>query len=228
MNYKLLLLGLFVVSMILMAYVRTGKKKRIIFFGDSITELGVKPGGYITLIDAIIKENGLQENYSLSGSGISANKVYDLYLRLEEDVLSKSPDMVVIYIGVNDVWHKRLLGTGTDKDKFEKFYKAIIRKLEAGNIKTILCTPAVIGEKKDGDNAMDADLNIFSDVVRKLSKEFQLPLVDLRKAFMEYNATNNINNAEKGILTYDGVHLSDKGNELVAKEMWKVISALSK
>jgi lysophospholipase L1-like esterase len=56
--------------------------------------------------------------------------VYDLYLRLEEDVLKKRPDVVVIWIGVNDVWHKTILGTGTDADKFEKFYTAIINKLK--------------------------------------------------------------------------------------------------
>jgi lysophospholipase L1-like esterase len=223
MNYKLLLLALFIISLVMMAYVRTNKKKKLIFFGDSITELGVKPGGYITLVDSIIKENGLQENYSVSGSGISGNKVYDLYLRLEEDVLSASPNIVVLYVGVNDVWHKKLLGTGTDKDKFEKFYSAIIRKLQAGDVKAILCTPAVIGEKKNGDNAMDAELNSYSEVIRKLAKEYHLPLCDLRTSFMNYNATHNTENAEKGILTYDGVHLSAKGNELVAEEMWKVL-----
>jgi lysophospholipase L1-like esterase len=48
-------------------------------------------------------------------------------------VLSKNPDIVVIYIGVNDVWHKRSTGTGTDADKFEKFYKALIAKIQAKN-----------------------------------------------------------------------------------------------
>jgi lysophospholipase L1-like esterase len=37
---------------------------------------------------------------------------------MEEDVLEKMPDVVVIYIGVNDIWHKTLLRTGTDADKF--------------------------------------------------------------------------------------------------------------
>ena len=64
---------------------------------------------------------------------------------MDEDVLAKSPNAVVIWIGVNDVWHKKLLGTGTDADKFEKFYTAIIKKLRERNISVFLCTPAVIG-----------------------------------------------------------------------------------
>ena len=59
---------------------------------------------------------------------------------MENDVLSKKPDVVVIYIGVNDVWHKSSSGTGTDADKFVKFYQAIIDKLKAQNAKIILCT----------------------------------------------------------------------------------------
>src|SRR5690349_10506254 len=99
------------------------KKTRVVFFGDSITELGVKNDkytGYILRMDSMLKADKKDNQYELIGSGISGNKVYDLYLRMEEDVLSKNPDVVVIYVGVNDVWHKTLLGTGTDPDKFEK------------------------------------------------------------------------------------------------------------
>src|SRR4029079_11980015 len=124
------------------------KKTRVVFFGDSITEQGAKPGGYITRIDSLCKLENKSDQFEFIGAGISGNKVYDLYLRMDDDVLSKNPDIVVIYIGVNDVWHKRLQGTGTDPDRFERFYNAILKKLKDRNIKAILCTPATIGEKK--------------------------------------------------------------------------------
>src|SRR6185437_5340727 len=79
------------------------KKIKLIFFGDSITQMGVQPQGYVTLADSILNSNG--GNYDVIGAGIGGNKVYDLYLRMDEDVLSKSPDIVVIWVGVNDVWH---------------------------------------------------------------------------------------------------------------------------
>ena len=202
------------------------KKKRIIFFGDSITEAAVKPGGYIAKMDSMIAlQPDQKELYEFVGAGVSGNKVYDLYLRMDEDVLSKKPDVVVIYIGVNDVWHKRNSGTGTDADKFEKFYNAILKKLEVNNIKTILCTPAVIGEKTDFSNEQDGDLNKYSNIIRGIAAKNNLPLVDLRKAFLDYNLKNNPANKESGILTTDRVHLNAKGNQLVADEMWKVIQA---
>ena len=52
-----------------------------------------------------------------------------------------------------------------------------------------------------------------------------LPLVDLRKAFLDYNLKNNSENKESGILTGDRVHLNEKGNQVVAEEMWKVIGS---
>ena len=205
------------------------KKTKVIFFGDSITELGVKKDkyvGYIVRMDSMLKAGKKDDQYELIGSGISANKDYDLYLRLDEDVLGKNPDIVVIYVGVNDVWHKTLLGTGTDPDKFEKFYNAILRKMKERNIKAILCTPAVVGEKTDMSNPLDGDLNRYSNIIRDIAKKNDLPLVDLRQKFLDYNNANNPENKEKDILTYDRVHLNAKGNQLVADAMWKAIKEI--
>ena len=140
--------------------------------------------------------------------------------------LSKNPDVVIIYVGVNDVWHKRSYGTGTDADKFEKFYTALITKLKARNIKIALCTPAAIGERTDFSNELDGDLNNYSNIIRGLASRNNVPLIDLRNAFLEYNKKNNAENKESGILTSDRVHLNEKGNQLVAEEMWKIIKSL--
>lgn len=199
------------------------KKTKILFFGDSITQAGVNKGGYIDRINTYLKDKSLDRKYELIGAGIGGNKVYDLYLRMENDVLAKKPDVVVIYIGINDVWHKTS-GVGTDIKKYETFYVAIIKKLQAKKIKVALGTPTVIGEKKDNGNAQDADLNAYSDVVRRLATTYNCPLVDLRKAFLDYEQANNSSNKESGILTTDRVHLNDLGNQLVADEMIKGLS----
>ena len=221
MTNKLIWLGAFILLLIMASFV-SDKKKKVVFFGDSITQAGVSPKGYITVMDNMLKQQGIN-NYELIGAGIGGNKVYDLYLRMEEDVLSKSPDVVVIYVGVNDVWHKSMFGTGTDADKFEKFYRAIIKKLQAANAKVVLVTPAAIGEKTDFSNSQDGELNKFCNIIRNIAKDLQLPLVDLRQQLLDYNKEHNPQNLDKGILTVDGVHLSDTGNEFVAKAMWEKI-----
>ena len=200
------------------------QKKRVIFLGDSITEAGVKPGGYITVLGDLMKQRGMDNNFELQGAGIGGNKIYDLYLRADDDVISKKPDVVVIWVGVNDVWHKSMYGTGTDQDKFEKFYNALIKKLRAANADVIICTPAAIGEKTDFTNSQDGDLNQYSQIIRGIAQKNNCSLVDLRKVFLDYNLSNNKNNIPQGILTTDGVHLNEKGNAVVAEEMMKALN----
>lgn len=200
------------------------QKKRVIFFGDSITEAGVNPGGYIALLGDLVKQKGLENNFELQGAGIGGNKIYDLYLRVDDDVIAKKPDVVVIWVGVNDVWHKSMYGTGTDQDKFEKFYNGLIKKLKAANADVVICTPATIGEKTDFTNSQDGDLNQYSQIIRGIAQKNNCRIVDLRKIFLDYNLANNKENKREGILTTDGVHLNEKGNVLVAGEMLKALT----
>lgn len=195
------------------------KTQKVIFFGDSITYMGARPGGYIVRMKDALEKKNLGSDFDLVGAGIGGNKVYDLYLRMDDDVLQQNPDIVFIYIGVNDVWHKASYGTGTDADKFEKFYAAIINKLLDRHIKTILVTPAVIGERSDYTNQQDGDLNAYSQIIRNLAQKFHTGLVDLREIFHTYELKNNPSNKESGVLTVDKVHLNDAGNQLVADSM---------
>lgn len=207
-----------------MAFVPSKKPTRIVFFGDSITQAAVKPNGYITKLDSLTRNS--TDSLQLMGAGISGNKITDLFLRLDADVLSKNPDIVVIYIGINDIWHKKTFGTGTDLGLFEKYYTAIVDRLRQQKIKVIICTPTVIGERYNNTNEQDGDLNLYSESIRNLASRLDLQVCDLRSAFMKYLSVNNKANAEKGMLTTDRVHLSDAGNLLVAQEMWKVILPL--
>jgi lysophospholipase L1-like esterase len=194
------------------------KKIKVVFFGDSITEAGANPGGFIRIDDSLLNPKG-DSTYNLIGAGVSGNKVYDLYLRLDEDVISLSPDIVVIWIGVNDVWHKKSSGTGTDADKFERFYLALVKKFKSAGIKLVVCTPATIGEKYDNTNEQDGDLNKYSNIIRKIAADQQLTLVDMRKEFENYEQAHNTSNLDRGLLTADGVHLNAAGNQFVAKLM---------
>lgn len=203
------------ISYILFSAFLVNKKNKIIFFGDSITELGVKEKGFVSLI----KNNTAFSNWDIIGKGQSGNKIYDLFLRLEEDVLESNPQKVVIYIGVNDVWHKYLSGTGTDYDKFIKFYQAIIDRLKEAGTEIILVTPAVVGELKGNKNELDSELDKYAAAIRALAKENQLKICDLRNIFVTYIKDNNFKDEAKNLLTYDGVHLNDKGNQLVADHL---------
>jgi lysophospholipase L1-like esterase len=220
---KIFLLSLqLIFSFIMMSMIHT-KKTRIVFFGDSITQMGINKGGYIDRMQNAINEKEIQNKYELIGAGVGYDKIYDLFLRMEDDVLAKKPDVVVIYEGVNDVGHKYSTRTGTDIEKYERFYKAIIKKLQAQHIKVFVCTPALLGEKKDNANPQDAEIDAYSDIIRKLATAMNCTLIDLRKTFLNYLQINNGTNKEYGILTTDRIHPSDTGNQLLADEMMKAL-----
>ncbi|MFM8272594.1 MAG: SGNH/GDSL hydrolase family protein [Gemmata sp.] len=193
------------------------KGEKIVFLGDSITAGGVSPKGYVTLIKNTLNEKHKDLGIEIVGAGVSGNKVPNLQSRLEKDVLAKKPTLVVIYIGINDVWHgENDPAKGTPKDKFESGLKEIIGKIKDGGARVLLCTPTVIGEKKGGANKLDAKLDEYAEVSRKVAKDTGVPLCDLRKAFVDHLAKNNADDKEKGVLTGDRVHLNEAGNKLVA------------
>ena len=210
---------------------------KVIFLGDSITQAAESEEGEGTYKGFItsLKENIGQE-MELINKGISGNKVPDLLLRYKNDVLELKPNIVFIYIGINDVWHKYDWGSGTDIDIYENGLRKIISEIKTTGAKIILCTPTVIGENIgefklvnkfkyiETTDIMNNDLDAFSDVVRNLSSEFNTELLDLRKKFKDYISKNNMENLSKGILTYDGVHLNNEGNKLIADEMIKFLN----
>lgn len=216
------------VAFFMLSFILAPKKKKVIFFGDSITQAATDKGGYIDLMNQLIKEKGKETKFELLGKGISGNKVPDLQSRLAKDVLAHQPDLVFIYIGINDVWHYshpccKDKNGGTPKDKFEDGLKDIIAQIQKTGAKVILCTPTVIGEKYDGTNEQDKMLEEYADISRKVAKSTKAKLCDLRNIFITRLKKDNLKNQEKDILTYDGVHLNKEGNTLIANSMIKFL-----
>ncbi len=191
------------------------KDDTIVFLGDSITAAGVRPTGYVTLTAKAIAKAYPTLNVKCIGAGISGHKVPDCQKRLDRDVIQKKPTIVLIYIGINDVWHWNR-NRGTKKEDFEAGLHDMIKKINAAGARVILCTPTVIGEKTDGTNHFDKMLDEYADISRKVANATGSQLLDLRKAFMTYLKANNPDNAPRGILTGDTVHLNNKGNSFLA------------
>jgi lysophospholipase L1-like esterase len=199
------------------------KGDRIVFLGDSITQAGAGPKGYVTLINEALQDKKKDLGIEVIGAGISGNKVPDIQGRLEKDVLAKKPTVVVIYIGINDVWHGEKDPTkGTPKDKYEAGLRDVIGRCQDAKARVILCTPSVIGEKADGSNTNDAKLDEYADISRKVAADLKVPVCDLRKEFIAKLKKDNADNKDKGVLTGDGVHLNDAGNRFVADVILKM------
>lgn len=198
--------------------------RRLVFFGDSITEQGALPGGYVTLIRDSIKSDPATPAVDVAGAGVSGNKVTDLLDRVDRDVIALKPDIVVIYVGINDVWHFTMpYHTGTTAPRFAAGLGELVTRIQAAGGKVVICTPSVVGEKARGLNRLDPLLDEYADTSRSVARKFHLPLVDLRNAFFTYLTMHNPENKNEGVLTVDGVHLSEAGNRFVASEILRVL-----
>ena len=192
----------------------------IVFFGDSITELGDKPLGYVSLIRDSLSRSEHTGEFTVVGAGRSGNKVPDLLERVDRDVLALHPRVVVIYIGINDVWHFKIpFHTGTPKDEYERGLRELVERVTATGSEVLLCTPSVVGERYDGSNELDPMLDEYASISRKVARSMNIPLCDLRAAFLNVLREHNPHNLDRGILTTDQVHLNDAGNQLVEREI---------
>ncbi|VGO18393.1 SGNH/GDSL hydrolase family protein [Pontiella sulfatireligans] len=197
----------------------------IVFLGDSITAQALSPDGYITLTSQAIAKAYPDLNIQIIGAGKGGHKVPDCQKRLDHDVLQKNPTIVMIYIGINDVWHwthPKVVARGkkgTTPEVFESGLKDMIRRINGVGARVILCTPSVIGEKHDGSNPNDKMLDQYSDISRKVAKETGSQLLDLRKGFLVYLKGNNPKNTEQGVLTKDSVHMNENGNRFLCEQV---------
>jgi len=204
------------------------KGDRIVFLGDSITAGAGGKDGFITLIQNRLDARHPDLAVQTFNAGISGHKVPNLQARLDKDVLARKPTIVFIYIGINDVWHRRkkpdgTMSGGTPKDKYEAGLKDLIARITKAGARVILCTPTTIGEKSDGSNERDPMLEEYAAISRKVAEETGTQMLDLIKAFIRNLKAHNPEQKDRGILTRDGVHLNPQGNRLVAYGMLEAL-----
>lgn len=190
-------------------------RESVAFFGDSITQAGAKPGGYVDLLRQALAQ--LRPDAAVIPAGISGNKIADLLARVEADVLAHEPSLVFVYVGINDVWHSQN-GRGTPRAAFAPGLEQLCSTLEGRGAHVVLATASVIGERSSGSNSLDTMLEDYVALARQVGAVPGRGLCDLYSAFRAHLALHNRAEHEQGVLTSDGVHLNPAGNVLVATE----------
>lgn len=191
------------------------KGDRILFFGDSLTALAIKDRnvpdgkGYVPLVRRALADRGVEVEAVATGG----HRVPNLLARVDRDVLSRKPTIVVIQIGVNDA------SRGVTPEMFKSQLEELIDKLQKGGARVVLCSCTCRVEGYDPENVTDKKLDALAAVARNIAREKKIPLNDLRKAFIGYWKKHNPTNKPKGFLTYDGNHWTEVGHKFVSERM---------
>jgi acyl-CoA thioesterase-1 len=204
---------------------------RIVTMGDSITEAGGRPGGYVTLIGQYLSAIYPATPIEIVNAGISGHKSTDMQARFDRDVLQAKPDLVTINVGVNDVWHSfrdfqahkdypdGSLPNGVPLPLYREKLEAMITAAQANGIKVVLLTPTVIHENLESPE--NQRLSGYLDAMKALGAAHHCPIVDLNGAFTRVIALyRTLAGPDRNLLTVDGVHMNAAGNQLMA---WTIL-----
>lgn len=208
--------------------------KKILLYGDSITDMGrdrnIAAGNvfangkcYGLVIEAELSRED-PTKYLIINRGVGGDRIVDLYARIKKDVWNEKPDVFSILIGINDIWHEVGWQNGVDIVRYEKIYRMLIEdtKKVLPEVKFMLLEPFVLKgtateEKFDEFN----EIRKYAKVVEKLAKEYGAYFVPLQKIFDEKSEKYGV----KPYL-YDGVHPNTAGATLIADEWLKVFKTI--
>ncbi|MFN0128695.1 MAG: SGNH/GDSL hydrolase family protein [Verrucomicrobiales bacterium] len=185
--------------------------QKIAFLGDSITQAGAEPEGYVTLVIRGLEAVGVKA--AAIPAGISGHKSNQMLERLESDVLSKKPDWMTLSCGVNDVWHG---DNGIPLDQYKTNITKIVDTCQAVGVKVMILTSTMIGEDQPNEN--NQMLAAYNDFLRALAKDKKCLLADLNA---DMQAAVKAAASKENLLTTDGVHMNGAGNKLMAEGVLK-------
>ncbi len=233
--------------------------KTIVFLGDSLTE-GKIGASYVERI-----QKALGPEIRIINAGINGDTSQHLLRRLQTDVIAHKPDIVVVQVGLND------MGTANPSRSYRFYYRLVkgvpcrilpngfaqgLRQLlrilqQHSQAQILLCSLTTLSE--DPDDRVQHYVDAYDLALRIVAQEEQLPLVDVRSAFLESMRTDPRPGLPYTIITAlqdmvavgwrgasytqltqqrgfrllcDGVHLAEAGADLMAETMLPHLRAM--
>ena len=207
--------------------------KKILFQGDSITDaqrnresVNFRGSGYATLVSADLGYERPGE-FEFVNRGISGNRIVDLLARIKKDFINVAPDYLSILIGINDVWHEISQQNGVSCDRYENIYNMIIEEIKEAlpNIKIMLLEPFVLcGDATEPYwSEFRGETEKRAAAAKRVAEKNNLVFVPLMEAFDEA-----AKKAPASYWTFDGVHPTAAGHEIIKRAWLKGFKELEK
>ncbi len=202
-------------------------KRKIVTVGDSITEAGKYPGGYVWLLQRYLNALYPDRQIEIVNAGISGNKASDMQARFQKDAIDQKPDLVMINVGVNDVWHAFFdfqnsqfhpqgnLQTGVPLVEYRDKLTQMVLSAKAAGIRVLLLSPTPIREILDGPE--NRRLQEYVAAMREIALQNKCLFIDLNAPFREVIGTYQRHAGKTlNLLAADGVHPNPSGYRIIA------------
>ena len=200
---------------------------KILFQGDSVTDAGRDRNdshdmgnGYPKYASAMIADAYPDIDFEFVNLGISGNRTENLVARLQSDFVDVAPDMVILLIGVNDVWHHFSHNIETTPEYFESNLRLILSTIkQTMGAKLVMIEPFLLyGSDKVG---MLEELDEKIRIERKLAQEFADAYLPMQAIF----AAETIHTPYTEF-SGDGVHPNAGGAGFIAQKVLDTIEPL--
>lgn len=195
-------------------------KLRVLFQGDSITDMGRDRGdirnmgsGYPLFVASNFRAARPNFDIDFFDLGISGDRVRDLRARWQSDCLDLRPDVLSVLIGINDTWRRYDSGDPSDTEEFESVYRSLLEdaRRENPSLKIIIMEPFVLHVSEERASWRE-DLDPRIQAVRRVAKDYAdafIPLDGLLNAAAVDTCPEQ--------WAPDGVHPSFDGAALIAR-----------
>lgn len=193
----------------------------LVFVGDSITDAGrdrTDPtslgDGYVQLVADELARRGA--SVRIVNAGIAGNRVVDLERRWQTDVTSESPDVLTVFVGVNDMWRRYDQGDPTTAEAFEATYRRLLDAVLAARAavgagpRVVLVEPFLLPVREEQE-AWLGDLEGKRAVVHRIAAEIGAALVPLHEILTAAARADG-----PASIAPDGVHPTVRGSRLIA------------
>ncbi|RUL51762.1 SGNH/GDSL hydrolase family protein [Lysinibacillus antri] len=202
--------------------------KRIVAFGDSNTQ-----GSNWNLYKYNEKTkwvNQIGQTVSVHNAGIAGETTEDAKRRFQKDVLDKKPEVVTIMFGTNDAVLTSKTQAKVSKTQFEKNLNYFVTTLKKQGTQVILMTTIPVVEQKfyqrhdkqlySQHKGVRAFQNDYNDIVRKVAKEQNVPLVDIYRTIVEKaHGSSDKSLMSSGLIDQTGTHFTPNGANVIYQEV---------
>lgn len=200
-------------------------KLTILFQGDSVTDAGrsrtddAELGyGYPMFVEAWLSAAYPNHKITILNRGISGNRAIDLEQRWTEDCIKLQPDVVSIFIGINDTWRRYDSNDPTSTEEFEQHYRTLLDRVKQQTKAHIVLIEPFMLPVQPEQAAWREDLDPKIQVVRRLAQQYQATLVPMDVLFTEAAA-----HKAAAYWASDGVHPTNAGHSLIAQAWLRAV-----
>ncbi len=201
------------------------KNSRVLFLGDSITDVGFNlrmmkklKGRNNYALQLKKRFRSYSKDIKVDIKGVASNRTYHIYDRLTKDCISLKPDVIIMLIGVNDAWENYVPEQYPPlRRPMEPHFCEIFRRIntELEGVQVLYLMPFMVDTVEE-KLPFHKTLDDFRERLRKIAVENGATVVDLQEAF--YEAQKSV---EPGLLATDGIHPTNLGHRIIADAVEK-------